>query len=151
MLIDTIKYRPSTEEALTKLYGLVFFSSSSPVVAYTDGACFHNGTPHARAGAGVYFGPNSLLNGSFRVTGSQTNNRGELLAVLQCLVVACPDRTLHILTDSDNGDLLADIAAWIHYRTAPLVLEHVDAHSGNAHNDAADALAKVGANTLIPA
>ncbi len=170
MLIDTIQYRPSTDEALTKLYGPVFFSSPSLIRAYSDGACFHNGTPHARAGAGIYFGPNSALNDSFRVTGPQTNNRGKLLAILKILVGGRRDRALHILTDSEysirsivywgpahaaqgwycsNGDLLSDIAAWIRYRTATLVLEHVHAHSGNAHNNAADALAKAGANKEI--
>lgn len=33
-------------------------SSQNYVVVYTDGACEGNGTPTARAGYGVYFGPN---------------------------------------------------------------------------------------------
>ncbi len=170
MLIDTIQYYPSTDEALTKLYGLVFFSSPLLIHAYSDSACFHNGTPHAHAGAGIYFGPNSALNDSFKVTSPQTNNRGELLVILKILVVAWRDHALHILTDSEysiysivywgpahaaqgwhcsNGDLLSDIAAWIYYCTAPLILKHIDAHSGNAHNDVADALAKAGTNMEI--
>lgn len=44
-----------------------------------------------------------------------------------------------------NGDLLRDCMAWIRARPATLRFEHVDAHSGNAHNDGADTQAKGGA------
>ncbi|KAJ6583795.1 ribonuclease H-like domain-containing protein, partial [Mycena sp. CBHHK59/15] len=133
---------------------------------YTDGSCFDNGSPSARAGAGVYFGPGNPRNCSLRVSGSQTNNRGELLAILYALSVVRPFKAVKIFTDSEyciqsivywavkndqngwkcaNGDLLHDIVSWIRYRSASVVFRHVPAHSGNMHNDAADALAKAGA------
>ena len=50
---------------------------------YTDGACIHNGKPNAKAGVGVYFGPNDPRNVSERLIGEQTNNRAELTAILK--------------------------------------------------------------------
>ncbi|KAK7198024.1 ribonuclease H1 [Novymonas esmeraldas] len=75
-------------------------SSTSPtagpvvVVVYVDGACSHNGTPRARAGYGGYYG--SLAdprNFSLAVplSESQTNNRGELRAVIHALVQSFVD------------------------------------------------------------
>ena len=50
---------------------------------YTDGACIHNGKKYAKAGIGIYFGPNDKRNVSERITGKQTNNAAELEAILQ--------------------------------------------------------------------
>ncbi|KAJ7509206.1 ribonuclease H-like domain-containing protein, partial [Mycena galericulata] len=117
------------------------------------------------AGAGVYFGPGNSRNQSLRVTGAQTNNRGELLAILYALSTVQPYKALEIYTDSEccarsitywaaknaqkgwkcaNSDLLQDIVAWI--RSAAVRFRYVPGHSGNSHNDAADALAKQGAS-----
>ncbi|KAJ7262723.1 ribonuclease H-like domain-containing protein, partial [Mycena haematopus] len=136
------------------------------VQVYTDGSCFNNGTPMARAGAGVYFGPGNQFNASLRVHGAQSNNRGELLATLYALYTVQPDRSLTIYSDSQhsirsivywapshaesgwkcaNADILQDIVSWIKYRTAPVRFVYVKAHAGNSHNDAADAAAKAGA------
>ncbi|KAJ6483971.1 ribonuclease H-like domain-containing protein, partial [Mycena sanguinolenta] len=119
-----------------------------------------------RAGAGVYLGPNNKYNISLRVTGEQTNNRGELLAVLYCLSNIPANRRLDIYSDSEyvikfiiywapghaetgwncaNADILQDIVSWIKFRSAPIHLYHVKAHAGNRHNKAADAAAKDGA------
>ncbi|KAJ6606792.1 ribonuclease H-like domain-containing protein [Mycena sp. CBHHK59/15] len=143
-----------------------------PVKVYTDGSCFGNGKGSARAGAGIYAGPQSSLNASLRVTGDQTNNRGELLAILCALSTVRPNRTLEIYSDSEyairsiaywavdhaqkgwrcaNADLLKDIVSWIKFRSAPISFHHVKAHSGNGHNDAADIAAKAGAAMPLPA
>ncbi|KAJ7811842.1 ribonuclease H-like domain-containing protein, partial [Mycena olivaceomarginata] len=134
--------------------------------SFTDGSCFNNGTPDARAGAGVYYGPSNSGNISLRVTGKQTNNRGELLAISCCLSTAPAWRRLDIYSDSEhsirsivywapghaqagwkcaNADLLKDITSWIKFRSAPVHFYHVKAHSGNHHNEAADIAAKEGA------
>ena len=48
---------------------------------YIDGACPGNGTPSAKGGIGVYFGPNSPYNISESLPGpNQTSQRAELLA-----------------------------------------------------------------------
>jgi ribonuclease HI len=49
---------------------------------YTDGSCSNNGGVHALAGMGVYFGKDDPRNMSQRVKGKQSNNTGELGAIL---------------------------------------------------------------------
>ncbi|KAI0316626.1 ribonuclease H-like domain-containing protein, partial [Amylostereum chailletii] len=133
---------------------------------YTDGSCLGNGSPRAAAGAGIYWGPGASGNTAARVPGAQTNNRGELYAILLATVATPLSRSLKIYTDSqystrsivfwaprhaacgwlcENGDILSLIAGWILARTAPLALWHIPAHSGNVHGDVSDTLAKTGA------
>lgn len=58
------------------------------VTIYTDGACADNGKVGAKAGYGVFFGANDSRNVSARVPGKQqTNQRGELFAVLKALEI----------------------------------------------------------------
>lgn len=53
---------------------------------FTDGCCHSNGQYGARAGVGVYFGPNDPRNISARLTGEiQTNQRAELTAAIRAL------------------------------------------------------------------
>jgi ribonuclease HI len=113
---------------------------------------------------------NNTRNASIRVPGKQTNNRAELFAILYCLTVSSPLRTLLIRPDSqyairsifdwgpvhsasgwqcENGDILSHIAAWIRFRQAPIHFNYVPGHSGNEHGDAADALAKEGARKSL--
>ncbi|KAJ7186144.1 ribonuclease H-like domain-containing protein, partial [Mycena filopes] len=152
------------EELRAEFYGPVYDQPRNWIEVYTDGSCFENGSPNARAGAGVYYGPNSQYNMSLRVSGDQTNNRGELLAILYVLSTKAP--IISIFTDSEycirssvfwavgyaekgwrcaNADLHQDIISWIRFRSAELRFVHVKAHSGNARNDGADAAAKAGA------
>lgn len=49
---------------------------------YCDGSCIHNGRPNARAGIGIYFGPDDPRNVSERISGN-TNNIAELTAMLR--------------------------------------------------------------------
>ena len=52
------------------------------IIVYTDGACASNGKPNAKAGIGVYFGANDPRNISAQVQGKQSNNTGELNALI---------------------------------------------------------------------
>lgn len=170
MLVRTLQSTVSDENALRLAYGLALVDGDM-LRAWTDGSCLHNGTAYAAAGAGVFFGVGNGRNCSVRVCGSvQTNNRGELLALLKCLALASPRRTLQVFTDSEyviksvcvwgpkhaicgwtckNGDILRDIALWLKWRVAPVCFVHIPAHSGNIYGDAADGLAKAGA-LLVP-
>lgn len=73
-----------------------------PVHVYTDGACTNNGKSGARAGVGVYFGPNDRRNISVPFTDKPTNNRAELEALRMALEAtrSIKDRNVHIFTDS---------------------------------------------------
>jgi ribonuclease HI len=51
------------------------------IIVYTDGACIDNGGPNAKAGIGVYFGPEDPRNVSELVQGKQSNNTAELGAL----------------------------------------------------------------------
>ncbi|KAJ7117820.1 ribonuclease H-like domain-containing protein, partial [Mycena epipterygia] len=165
-LRETLESKKTPEQRRAAFYGPVYTSDTAGTKVYTDGSCLDNGSVNARAGAGIYFGPNNKNNSSLRVTGDQTNNRGELLAILYCLSSAPMDKRLDVYSDSEyairsivywapghtdagwkcaNSDLLKDIVSWIQYRIAPVHFYHVKAHSGNHHNDAADAAAKAGA------
>ncbi|KAJ7474862.1 ribonuclease H-like domain-containing protein [Mycena latifolia] len=55
------------------------------VLISIDGACAGNGTPSARAGVGIFFGPNSPHNVSEAISGTQTNQRAEILAATKAL------------------------------------------------------------------
>jgi ribonuclease HI len=72
---------------------------------YTDGACIHNGKKYAKAGIGIFFGPNDKRNVSERITGKQTNNAAELEAIL--MVFEILDKEIKkgeeyvIMTDSE--------------------------------------------------
>jgi len=68
---------------------------------YTDGACQGNGKQGARAGVGVWYGPNDPRNISERCPGDQTNNRAELIAIIRCLEMDLdPAHRMIIKTDS---------------------------------------------------
>ena len=82
---------------------------SSRVAIYTDGASKNNqarAQGKSRAGYGVYYGPDDSRNHSGRVTGEQTNSRGELEAIRHALKVSADDaksgnkNTYAIHTDS---------------------------------------------------
>jgi ribonuclease HI len=49
---------------------------------YCDGSCIHNGLPNAKAGIGIYFGPNDARNVSESISGN-TNNIAELCAMIR--------------------------------------------------------------------
>jgi len=135
---------------------------------YTDGGCLDNGTPHARAGVGVYYG-NKRPRLSIPLPGQvQTNNRAELMGLLLGVLGAPRDTECTINTDSKysiravtelypnetkrqqqgweepaNWDLIHVIAVALEDR--PLVrLKHVYGHQGHQGNEEAHQLATKG-------
>ena len=106
---------------------------------YTDGACINNGTEEAQAGYGVWFGEDDPRNSSGRVPHKiQSNQTGELMAVLVAVKTHIPNEHLRIISDSkyvvegltkhrrrwesrgwvdvNNGDIFKSITAWIKQR-----------------------------------
>ena len=150
--------------AMAALYGKVLFETEWDHV-YTDGSCYDNGRPYARTGAGVFWGINSSKNKSVQVPGQQSNNRGEVLAVLLALLSSDPCQSLMIFSDSEhvirslcywapknaemgwtcaNGDILQDIVKVIRWRVAQTMFIWIKDHAGNDRGDKTDALAKEG-------
>lgn len=171
LLKETLKSVLSDGQLIQRVYGSVYYNTGPMVRVYTDGSCLHQGTPHAKAGSGVFWGVNSARNHSERLPLPATSNRGELLAVTRALEMADPQVTLCVVTDSqysirtvcywaprasqcgwdcENADIIQYIAVLLCCRLAPLRLEWVKGHSGNMHNDAADRLANAGALLPLP-
>src|SRR3989338_7836366 len=135
------------------------------VEIYTDGSGLYPGTTRARAGSGVYI-PSRNLKMSRRAPGfPQSNNRGELYAVILSLewilkqeedpaAQSAPTTCYHILTDSNyvlNGlhfQVQTHSDLWEQYRTLQdrlssyqISIMKVLAHSGIHGNEVADQLA----------
>lgn len=155
----------TAESQLLELYGNTS-GSFKESMAYTDGSCHSNGASAAAAGAGVYYGENSLHNIAQRVPGAQTNNRAEAFAILLALSNCKLNRALVIRSDSQwaiaslthwapkriatgwknkHGDILRECVRWLKARIAPTRFDYVRGHSGDRHNDGADTEANNGA------
>ena len=77
------KRDPTIQSKSSNEFSNVLFSSNNIIYVYTDGSCLHNGSKHAKAGIGIYFGENDPRNVSRRIEGKQTNNTAELKAILE--------------------------------------------------------------------
>ena len=71
------------------------------LVVYTDGSCVSNGMAEARAGSGVWYRTDDPRNVAIRVPGTrQSNQIGELLAVLHTIKSTPRNQPLRICSDS---------------------------------------------------
>ncbi|CUA70307.1 ribonuclease HI [Rhizoctonia solani] len=148
-------------------------SNAKEVHVWTDGSCLGNGKLGATAAYAVYFGPGDRRNEAKRVPGQQTNNNGEIFAVIRALEIV-DERVKHmtIYTDSKYAiDCLGWLPGWkkkggmnsqnkpaAHYsmvkymdalinrRGSRLELVHVRGHQDNEGNNAADMMARLAAS-----
>ena len=142
-------------------------------VIYTDGACINNGREDARAGSGAWYGENDPRNISVRVAHSeQSNQTGELVAILLVVKAHPPEEDLCIVSDSkyaidgltknvrewedkdwlniQHRDIFKSITAWMRWRKGKTKMKWVKGHNGTRGNEEADKLAGEGAAMPTP-
>ena len=143
------------------------------ITVYTDGSCMNNGKLNAKCGAGIWAGHESNLNTHLSVPGPhQSNQIGELAAVIKSLEITPSYAPLTIITDSryvidrltqhlmdweDRGWIEIKNKEWfkraaylLRKRSAPTAFKWVKGHSGEEGNEESDALAKKGAEKETP-
>lgn len=140
----------------------------APIIVYTDGSCLHNGAQNAQAGSGIWYGHLVPRNRSLRLPGPhQSNQVGEITAVLETVKMTPLSTPLHICSDSqyvidgltkhlptweDRGWIgisnklpFQATAAHLRRRSSETTFGYVQAHNGDLGNEGADAEAGKGA------
>ncbi len=137
-----------------------------PLQIFTDGSCLDQGLSDRslwRAGAGIYI-PKWNWRIGLRVPGAQTNNRGELFAIIWILEIiaesasACPNLSLQLLpsieihTDANyvitniSSNNMVNLDLWgrllVVLKKVSVIWKKELAHSGVEGNEIADCLAK---------
>ncbi|KAM3932591.1 ribonuclease H1-like [Leptodactylus fuscus] len=158
--------------ALPPLPGHSFTQMGDCAVVYTDGCCSSNGRVKARAGIGVYWGPNHPMNVAERLEGRQTNQRAEIQAACKALEQAKSHNLTKLVLYTDSMHTINGITKWIHswklnnwkMSTGKEVVNrrdfekldrlvqgldvkwiHIPGHAGFGGNEEADRLAREGA------
>lgn len=142
-----------------------------PLVIYTDGSSTKNGSLNSTAGSGIYVPSNETLSKAIRITGPQTNQRAELIAVLEAIRIN-KNHNIEIRTDSrycidgillhakknedanwmdiSNADVWKAVISTLRQRTSTTTFKWIKGHSGEPGNEAADKLAAEGAEKQDP-
>ena len=71
------------------------------ITVYTDGTCMDNGRKNARCGSRIWFVQDELRNRALRIPGdAQSNQVGEIAAVIAAMEMVPPFQPVKIYTDS---------------------------------------------------
>jgi ribonuclease HI len=131
------------------------------IEVWTDGSCIGNPGPGGYAALAIDGTSRTEVAGSDPAT---TNNRMELTAVIRGIAAVDGSRALTIYSDSTyallgekiartrrpnriNRDLWLELIAVTSKRSAPIIWTKIKGHSGIAHNEHVDRLAKEAAQT----
>ncbi|KAJ4928680.1 hypothetical protein JOQ06_004306 [Pogonophryne albipinna] len=152
-------------------------SENDAVVVYTDGGCTRNGQKGAKAGIGVYWGPDHPLNVADPLEGRQTNQRAEIQAACKALELAKANNMKKLVLYSDSMFTINGVTSWVKTWKAngwrlksggpitnkddfmkldklnaevEVVWLHIPAHSGFRGNEEADRLSREGALKPLP-
>lgn len=136
---------------------------------YTDGSCINNRNVNTKAGSGVWYGQNNARDAGLRVpeTLAQTNQVGEVMAVLYVATTAVNFAPMHVISDSKytihgmtkylkdyedrgwigvaNANILRPTAYRLRKRSTCTIFEWVKGHSGVEGNERSDKMANEGA------
>ena len=87
---------------------------------FVDGACSRNGSPYAKGGVGIYFGPWSSFNRSCYFAGNQTNQREEIIAAsytlrffLDYALPSMVRRPSRVIIASDSKYVIHSMTDWV--------------------------------------
>ncbi|KAI0784354.1 ribonuclease H-like domain-containing protein [Abortiporus biennis] len=131
---------------------------------FNNRSCINNGDENAKACSGIWYGPNDPKNQALRVPTHplvpQTNQSGELYAILKTIKQSTPFVPLHIVTESKycldgltkfykkweergwiqvaNSALFRATLSWTRTRSAITTLRWVKGHQDTAGNIGAD-------------
>ena len=131
------------------------------IVCFTDGSCFYNGTPYAKAAYSVVW-PDYPQHNRAQTIIPATNNRAEYSGVIEAIKIANasidPDKKLTLIVYTDSLFLIKSITTWLpkwkknHYKksdgnevanldlvkelehliiTRNVIFRHVRAHTGS--------------------
>jgi len=96
-------------------FGNVRQTSDGFTTVYTDGSCLGNGRRNPRAGIGIFFGPESILNVSRKLPEryTQTNNNAEIVAVLTAFQICRKLSFFKVEIRTDSKFLLTCLTTYL--------------------------------------
>ena len=108
-------YHDATHHGIPPSLRFIRKNNPREALIYIDGACSNNGTPHARAGFGVKWGPHHHLSGRLEGEDPETSNRAELRAAIVALGLRAwnGEGFDKVVLACDSEYVVKGISAWV--------------------------------------